>query len=142
MTTVEQEVDHFVKNYSVDFSNLNLDAVVSYFHVPCIFLVPGEVLAFSSASEVEGFWRPRLADLKKEGFGRTEIQGRDITVLNDDNVIYSAKIIRYASDGSYFGNRTTTFVLRKTNNGWKMATLIHHSSTPGYSQELTNESES
>ena len=55
MTILEQEVDQLFTNYFIDFSNLDLKAIVSYFHHPCVFIVPQGVFVFSSAAEVEGF---------------------------------------------------------------------------------------
>ncbi len=137
MTKLEQEVDQLIASYFRDFSNLDLKAIVSYFHNPCTFIVPQGVFVFSSASEVEGFWGPRFDDLKTQGYGRTERLESNINVLNDDTAISSGKAIRYAEDGSELGCRSTTFVLRKTDDAWKIVTLIHHSTTPGYSQEMS-----
>ena len=137
MTKLEQQIDQLLIDYLSDFNNRNLKAIVSYFHLPCMFIVPQEVFAFTSASEVEGFWGPRLDDLKKQGFGRTETIEKDINVLNDNTAIIHFKANRYAVDGSELGRRHTTFVLRKSDEFWKIVTLIHHSPTPGYAQEMT-----
>ena len=51
MTSIEQEVDQLFVYYFRDFSNLDLKAIVSYFHLPCTFIVPQEIVVFSSASE-------------------------------------------------------------------------------------------
>ena len=142
MTILEQEIDQLLDRFLSDFSNLDLKAVVSYFHLPCTFIVPREVLLFTSVSEVESFWGPRLDDLKTQGYGRTERLESNINVLNDDTAISSGKAIRYAEDGSELGCRSTTFVLRKTDDAWKIVTLIHHSTTPGYSQEMISGSRS
>ena len=127
MTNLEQEVDQLFANYFIDFSNLDLQAIVSYFHHPCTFIVPQGVFVFSSASEVEGFWRPRFDDLKAQGFGRTERAEANIKVVNDNTAMASSKAIRYAKDGSELERRGATFALRKTVDGWKIVTLIHHS---------------
>ena len=124
---IEKEVDQLFTNYFIDFSNLDLKAVVSYFHEPCTFMVPQEVLVFSSASEVEGFWRPRFDDLKTQGFGSTERVEANVKVLNDNTAIASSKAIRYTKDGLELGRRGATFALRKTDDGWKIVTMIHHS---------------
>ena len=127
MTILEQEVDQLFANYFSDFSNLDLRAIVSYFHYPCTFIVPLEVLFFSSAAEVEGFWRPRFDDLKTQRFGRTERAEANIKVLNDNTAMSSIRAIRYTEDGSELERRGATFALRKTDEGWKIVTLIHHS---------------
>lgn len=127
MTNLEQEVDQVFINYFRDFSNLDLDAIVSYFHHPCTFIVPNDVFVFSSASEIEGFWRPRFDDLKTQKFDHTERAEAGIKVLNDNTALASSKAIRYAEDGSELEHRGATFALRKTDDGWKIVTLIHHS---------------
>ncbi len=127
MTILEQEVDQLFANYFSDFSNLDLKAIVSYFHHPCVFIVPQEVFVFSSASEIEGFWGPRFDDLKTQGFGRTERAEANIKVLNDNTAMVSGQAIRYTKDGSELERRGATFALRKTNDAWRIVTLIHHS---------------
>ena len=127
MTNLEQEIDQLFTNYFSDFSNLDLKAIVAYFHHPCTFILSHGVFVFSSASEVEGFWGPRFDDLKTQGFGRTERAEASIKVLNDDTAMASSKAIRYKDDGSELERRGATFALRKTDAGWKIVTLIHHS---------------
>ena len=127
MASLEQEVDQLFISYFRDFSNLDLNAIVSYFHLPCTFIVPQRVFVFSSASEVEGFWGPRFDDLKTQRFGRTERTEANIKVLNDNTAMASSQAIRYTKDGSELERRGATFALRKTDDGWKIVTLIHHS---------------
>ena len=127
MTDLEQEIDRLFTGYFSDFSNLDLKAIVSYFHNPCTFIVPQGVLVFSSPSEVEGFWGPRFDDLKAQGFGHTERAEANIKVLTGDTAIANSLAVRYTKDGSELERRGATFVLRKTGDGWKIVTLIHHS---------------
>ena len=127
MTDLEQEIDRLFTGYFSDFSNLDLKAIVSYFHDPCTFIVPQGVLVFSSPSEVEGFWGPRFDDLKAQGFGHTERAEANIKVLTGDTAIANSLAVRYTKDGSELERRGATFVLRKTGDGWKIVTLIHHS---------------
>ena len=89
-------------------------------------MVPQDVFVFTSASQVEGFWGPRFDDLKAQGFGRTERAEANIKVLNDNTAMSSIRAIRYTEDGSELERRGATFALRKTDDGWKIVTLIHH----------------
>jgi ketosteroid isomerase-like protein len=127
MTILEQEVDQLFAAYFRDFSNLDLKAIVSYFHHPCTFIVPQGVFVFSSASEVEGFWAPRFDDLKTQGFGRTERAEANVKVLSDNTAMASSRAVRYKKDGSELERRGATFALRKTADGWKIVMVIHHS---------------
>jgi ketosteroid isomerase-like protein len=127
MTDLEQEVDQVFIDYFRDFSNLDLKAIVSYFHLPCTFIVPQEIFIFNSASEVEGFWGPRFDDLKAQGFGHTERAEGNVKALNDNTAIASSLAVRYSKEGAELERRGATFVLRKTTGGWKIVSLVHHS---------------
>ena len=125
MTDLEQEVDQVFVDYFRDFSNLDLKAIVSYFHLPCTFIVPQEVFVFPSASEVEGFWGPRFADLKAQRFGHTERAAGNVSALNDDTAIASSLAVRYSEDGVELERRGATFILRKNCGEWKIVSLVH-----------------
>ena len=127
MTDLEQEVDQVFVDYFRDFSNLDLKAIVSYFHLPCTFIVPQEVFIFPSASEVAGFWGPRFADLKAQRFGHTERAAGNGRALNDDTAIASSLAVRYSEDGVELERRGATFILRKNGGEWKIVSLVHHS---------------
>ena len=127
MTDLEQEVDQVVVDYFRDFSHLDLKAIVSYFHLPCTFIVPQEVFVFASESEVEGFWGPRFDDLKTQRFGHTERAEGNVKALNDNTAIASSLAVRYSEDGVELERRGATFILRKNGGEWKIVSLVHHS---------------
>ena len=126
MTDLEQEVDQVFVDYFRGFSNLDLKAVVSYFHLPCTFIVPQDIFIFDTASEVEGFWGPRFDDLKTQNFGHTERAEGNVKALNDNTAIASSLAVRYSEDGVELERRGATFILRKTAGGWKIVSLTHH----------------
>ncbi|MDA0263039.1 MAG: nuclear transport factor 2 family protein [Chloroflexi bacterium] len=127
MTDLGQEVDQLFVDYFRDFGKLDLEAIVAYFHLPCMFITPTGVFVFSTASEVEGFWRPRFDDLRSNGFARTERSDASIKVLTDDTAIASSKATRYSKDESEMERRGAVFTVRKTDAGWKIVALVHHS---------------
>ena len=127
MTDIEQEVDQLFIGYFRDFSNLDLKAIVSYFHLPCAFVVPQQVFIYSTTEEVEGFWSPRFHDLKGKEFDHTERSNSSIKILNDDTAMVSSLATRFTVEGKELERRGASFVCRKTNDGWKIATVIHHS---------------
>ena len=124
MTGLEQEVDQLFVDYFRDFSVLDLRSIVSYFHLPCAFITPQEVLTCSTADEVEGFWAPRFKDLKESGIDHTKRSGASTKILNDTTALVSSLATRYTKDGE---RRGASFTCRKTTDGWKIATVIHHS---------------
>ncbi|MBC8281074.1 MAG: nuclear transport factor 2 family protein [Chloroflexi bacterium] len=127
MDELELEVDQLFDDYFRDFGNLDLDAIVDYFHLPCMFTTPFGVFVFTTASEVDGFWRPRFDDLRKQDFGHTERSEASIKVLTDDTAIASSLATRFGKDGKQIERRGAAFTVRKTEAGWKIVALIHHS---------------
>jgi len=127
MKDVEQEVDQLFIDYFLDFNNLDLKAIVSYFHLPCVLIVPNDVLVFSTAAEVEEFWAPRFEAMKVADFGHTERHEASIQALNDHTAMASSLAVRFKKDGTQLERRGAAFAVRKTDEGWKVVTVIHHS---------------
>ena len=127
MTSLEREVDQLFVDYFRDFSALDLRAIVSYFHLPCAFITPQAVFVHSTADEVEKFWSPGFSDLKESGFDHTERSRASIKILNDNTAMASSLATRYTKDGNELERRGASFLCRNTPNGWKIATVIHHS---------------
>ncbi len=127
MNNLEQEVDQLFIDYFRDFSNLDLKAIVSYFHLPCVFIVPNDVLVFSTAAEVEEFWTPRFEAMKAADFGHTERHEASIQMLNDHTAMASSLAVRFKKNGTKLERRGAAFAVRKTDEGWKIVTVIHHS---------------
>ena len=90
MTGLEEEVDQLFVDYFRDFSVLDLRSIVAYFHLPCAFITPQEVLIYSTVDEVEGFWAPRFNDLKESGFDHTARSRASIKILNDNTAMASS----------------------------------------------------
>ncbi len=127
MTDVESEVYQLFDDYFRDFGNLDLDAIVNYFHLPCMFTTPFGVFVFITAAEVDGFWRPRFDGLRSQDFGHTERSKASIKVLADDTAIASSLATRFNKNGKQMERRGAAFTVRKTGSGWKIVALIHHS---------------
>ena len=127
MTEPEQEVDQLFDDYFRDFGNLDLEAIVGYFHLPCMFTTQVGVFVFMTTAEVDAFWRPRFDDLKSQDFGYTERGEASIKVLTDDTAIASSLATRFNKKGKQMERRGAAFTVRKTDDGWKIVALIHHS---------------
>ena len=127
MTEPEQEVDQLFDDYFRDFGNLDLEAIVGYFHLPCMFTTQVGVFVFTTTAEVDAFWRPRFDDLKSQDFGHTERGEASIKVLADDTAIASSLATRFNKEGKQMERRGADFTVRKTDDCWKIVALIHHS---------------
>jgi len=90
-------------------------------------MVPQSILVFSTHAEVEAFWAPRFAEMRSANFGHTERHESSIQVLNDNTAMASGLAVRFTNDGMELERRGATFACRKTEFGWKLVTVIHHS---------------
>ena len=50
-----------------------------------------------------------------------------IKMLNDNTAMAASLATRYGRDGNVLERRGATFACCKTGDGWKIATVIHHS---------------
>ena len=71
--TDETVVTQFLTDYYRDFSSLDIDAIVHYFHEPCLIIGPQGVLAAPTRSVLATSLTPVLEGLRGRGYGRSEL---------------------------------------------------------------------
>jgi len=72
-------------------------------------------------------WAPRFAEMAAADFDHTERHEASIKVLNDNTAMASGLAVRFTKDGQQLERRGASFACRKTEFGWKIVTVIHHS---------------
>ena len=64
--------------------------------------------------------------LKAQGYGRSELADLRLKQVSAGLFVASGIAVRYKADGQELGRMGVTYVLRKTNEGWKLAALVGH----------------
>jgi len=120
-----------LNDYYRAFSSLDVQAILPYFHEPCMIIGPQGVFAASNRSVVATAFAPAMNALKARGFGRSELSIREIKTLSPTSILATGVAVRYKVDGSVLERVGVTYVLQKTNLRWEIAVLITHDANEG-----------
>jgi ketosteroid isomerase-like protein len=121
--------------YFQAFQTLDVDAVLPYYHVPCMFLSPQGVLAVTNAAEARGLFAEMMKGLKARSYARSESGKRWVKQLSDHGALLSTRVVRFKTDGAELEQFGATYTFWKTDGGWKIAVLTVHD--PDTVPELT-----
>jgi ketosteroid isomerase-like protein len=108
------------------FQTLRPEAVASFYHVPCLALSPQGVTVMTTSEEVRALFRTMRTALQARHYARSERGDLQVKVLSGQTALVSTRVARYATDGKELEQFGATYLLRKTDAGWKIAVLTIH----------------
>jgi|ERR1039458_3414060 ketosteroid isomerase-like protein len=124
--TDETAVREMLEEYYRAFSTLNVRAILPYLNEPAILVGPPGVMPLPTPSAIEPIFGPVMENLRTRGYGRSELGSQEIRILSPQSAFATGIAIRYKSDGTEFERASITYVLRKTDNGWKFVVMVLH----------------
>lgn len=122
----EKAVTLFLTDYYRDFSSLSVQAILPYFHEPCLIIGPQGVLAAQTHSGLPSAFTPVLESLRSRGYGRSELSIRQFKSLSPATVMVTGVALRYKADGQPLERAGVTYLLQKAAHHWKIAVLVTH----------------
>lgn len=108
------------------FQTLDPEAVIPYYHVPCMLLAPQGVLVVATAAEARTLFAGMMKGLEARGYAKSESAGLRVTRLSDDTAVLSTRVVRLKADGDELERFGATYSLRRTDAGWKIVVLTVH----------------
>ena len=84
--TAEQVTDYFSR-YAEAFDAFDAEAIAGFYHVPCMLVRPGSVVAFSTADEVIANMHALVSFYRSRGYRRASFGGVRSVVLDDGLVL-------------------------------------------------------
>ena len=124
--TDETVVTRFLKDYYRDFSSLDMDAILPYFHEPCLTIGPQGVFAAPTRSVLATALSPVFESLRGRGYGRSELSIRQLKALSPATVLVTGVALRFKVDGQPLERAGVTYLLQKADQHWKIAVLVTH----------------
>jgi ketosteroid isomerase-like protein len=115
--------------YFEAFQRLDPDAVLPYYHVPCLILAREALHAITRVDEMRSLLGQMMGGLKASAYQRSEWTSLGVRQLDDRLAMLSAGVIRYKSDGAELERFGATYTLRRTDSGWKFVMLAIHDAT-------------
>jgi len=112
------------------FQTLRPEAVASFYHVPCMALSPQGVTVMTTSEEVRAFFRTMRTALQARHYARSERGALEVKLLSDQTALVSTRVKRYATDGKELEQFGATYLVRKTDAGWKIVVTTIHDAGP------------
>jgi hypothetical protein len=125
----EKAVTLFLTDYYRDFSSLRLQAILPYFHEPCLIIGPSVVFAAPNHSLLLSAFTPIVESLRSRGYGRSELSIRQFKSLSAATILVTGIALRFKIDGQPLERVGVTYLLQKVDQHWKIAVLVTHDAT-------------
>jgi hypothetical protein len=122
--TEETEVTLFLTDYYRDFSSLNLQSILPYYHEPCLIIGSQGVVAAPTRSVLATALTPVMESLRSRGYGRSELSIRQLKSLSPATVLVMGVALRFKVDGQPLERAGVTYLLQKAKQHWKIAVLV------------------
>jgi hypothetical protein len=127
-----EPLNQVILDYYRDFSTLNVQAILAYFNEPALLVGPQGVIPIPDRAALAAVFGPVMEGLRTKGYGRSELELGYVKSLSSSAALIGGVAIRYRTDGQQLERVGLTYVLHKTESGWKFATvIIHDPKTPG-----------
>jgi hypothetical protein len=125
-----EAVNQVIADYYRDFSTLNVQAILPYFNEPSLLVGPQGVIPISDRAELVAVFGPVMEGLRAKGYSRSELEVGYVKSLSSSAALIGGAAVRYKIDGQELDRVGVTYVLHKTEGGWKFATVILHDVDP------------
>ena len=121
-------VTQVMNDYVRDFGSFDPQRVLPYYHEPLTTVTAARVIAMPGRTDIEAtLLKPLFARLKEAGWnGRSEWTQLHVKQMSTGVAMASGLTVRHKADGQELERVAATYVLRKTNDGWKIAVLTVH----------------
>lgn len=127
-----EAVNRVIADYYRDFSTLNVQAILPYFNEPSLLVGPQGVILIPDRATLAAVFGSVMDGLRAKRYGRSELELGYVKSLSSSAALIGGVAVRYTADGQLLERVGVTYVLHKTETGWKFATVIlHDPNTPG-----------
>jgi hypothetical protein len=123
---MDEAVNQVIADYYRDFSTLRIQAILPYFNEPSLLVGPQGVIPTPNHAAIAAVFGPVMEGLRAKAYGRSEFELDYAKSLSSSAALIGGVAVRYNADGQQLERVGITYVLHKTEGGWKFATVILH----------------
>ena len=122
----ETAVGQMLGEYYRAFSTLNVQAILPYLDEPALLVGPLGVITLPMPSAIEPIFGPVMEGLRTRGYARSELGSQEIRILSAQSAFATGIAVRFKSDGEELERAGISYLLRKTNDAWKIVVMVLH----------------
>jgi ketosteroid isomerase-like protein len=120
----EKDAIHNVLSGYYDAFGRDSAAASAFFGEPTLIVLPNQVVMLSTRAEVEAFFDKLVTSLKASGYSHSKLGDHRVKLLNSTTALYSTVAIRMKADGTEMQRSGFTYLLHKSNAGWRINEII------------------
>src|SRR5262245_1023407 len=94
----EAAVSRMLTDYYSTFSTLDVQAILPYYHEPCLLVGPQGAVALPSRAALVATFTPMMEGLRARGYGRSELSMLHIKQLSATATLASGIALRFRTD--------------------------------------------
>lgn len=122
----EIAVGERLEEYYRAFSTLNIREILPFLHEPALVIGPLGVFPLATASAIEPIFGPVMENLRARGYARSELESPGTRMLGAQSASVTGIAVRYGAGGAEMERAGITYLMRKTEDGWKIAVMVLH----------------
>lgn len=131
ISETQSMIDDMFDEYFEAFSNKEFEKILDkYYDTPFIIYDQNNTIILNNRNELLSFLENASNQLDKGNYGYSKTNFFEEFREDNNLIILEMNYTRYKKDGSVMGNKemTATYVLRKSDENYKVISLIPHSS--------------
>lgn len=131
ISETQSMIDVMFDQYFEAFSNKEFEKILDkYYDIPFIIYDQNNTIILNNRNELLSFLENASNQLDKGNYGYSKTNFFEEFREDNNLIILEMNYTRYKKDGSVMGNKemTATYVLRKSDENYKIISLIPHSS--------------
>src|SRR5258708_5755015 len=122
--TDETAVRATLDAYYRAFSTLRVQAILPYLDQPALLVGPLGVIPLPTPPAIEPIFGPVMERLRTRGYARSVLDSQEVTMLGAQSAFANGIAVRYGLDGEELERAGISYLLRKTDDAWKIAAMV------------------
>jgi hypothetical protein len=129
--TDKPAITQTINDYFATFADLgpsfDMQRALSFLHEPSILITSTRASSYPSRGEAEAGWvKPFVIRQRERGYARQDVAPLNVKQMSGSVALASVVIVRYNAGGEVLERVGSSYTLRRTNDGWKIAAIITH----------------
>ena len=108
------------------FSTLDVQAILPYFHEPCLIVAPQGVAVAPTHSALGATLAPGMEAFRARGYARSELTMLHVKCLSASTALAAGVAVRYKTDGQELDRAGVIYLLQRVDGSWKIAVIAVH----------------
>lgn len=123
-SVAERDAIHDVVSGYYDAFGRDSAAASVFYGEPTLIVIPTQVIMLRTRADVEASIDELVATLRASGYSHSKLGEHRVKLLNPTTALYSTVAIRMKADGTELERSGFTYLLHKSNAGWRIHEII------------------